>query len=150
MYLNCHTSLSFRYGTLSVEELFDQAKRCGVSKLALTEINNTASYIEMLRLCRQNEPVDGGLTRSGTPGYRLDIAVGLEFRRGNELLYVALARNNSGFEELNRFASHHNASEKAIPKKHLSSMTFMSCTRSEKSNPRCFARSNISVFVFRI
>ncbi len=117
MYLNCHTSLSFRYGTLSVEELFDQAKRCGVSKLALTEINNTASYIEMLRLCRQNEPVDGGLTRSGTPGYRLDIAVGLEFRRGNELLYVALARNNSGFEELNRFASHHNASEKAIPKK---------------------------------
>ena len=117
MYLNCHTSLSFRYGTLSVEELFNEAKRCRVSKLALTDINNTASYVEMLRLCRQHEPVDGGLTRMGTTPYQLDIAVGIEFRRENELLYVALARNNEGFEELNRFASYHNANENPIPKK---------------------------------
>ena len=117
MYLNCHTSLSFRYGTLSVEELFNEARRCGVSKLALTEINNTASYVEMLRLCRQHEPVANGISLMGTPAYHLDIAAGIEVRRENELLFVALARNNEGFEELNRFASYHNANEKAIPKR---------------------------------
>lgn len=117
MYLNCHTSLSFRYGALSVEELLNEARRCGVSKLALTEINNTASYVEMLRLCRQYASAEAGPTSNGIEPYRLDIAVGIEFRRENELLYVALARNNNGFEEINRFTSHHNATEKPLPKR---------------------------------
>jgi len=43
MYLNCHTGFSFKYGTLTIKELFDEARRCGVHKLVLTEINNTAS-----------------------------------------------------------------------------------------------------------
>ena len=50
MYLNTHTAFSFKYGTLTVQQLFDEAKRCGVHKLMLTEINNTASYIELLRV----------------------------------------------------------------------------------------------------
>ncbi len=49
MYLNCHTGFSFKYGTLPIEGLFNEAKRCGVHKLVLTEIHNTASYMEMLR-----------------------------------------------------------------------------------------------------
>jgi DNA polymerase III alpha subunit len=40
VYLNCHTGLSFKYGTLPSKALFNEAKRCGVHKLALTEINN--------------------------------------------------------------------------------------------------------------
>lgn len=115
MYLNCHTSLSFKYGTLSVEELFAEAKRCGVRKLALTEINNTCSYIEMLRVCDQNRDVGDGLNRFGGEAYDLEIAVGVEFRRESQLLYVALAKSNSGFEEINRFLSHHNASGKSLP-----------------------------------
>ena len=50
MYINCHTYYSFQYGTLSVQELVQEARRCNVRRLALTEINNTASYIEMLRI----------------------------------------------------------------------------------------------------
>jgi DNA-directed DNA polymerase III PolC len=138
MYLNCHTAFSFKYGTLSVQRLFEEARKCGVHKLVLTEINNTASYIEMLRLCAENAPVNiipdsnpllhspspssspdegaqGGVTSFGDTAYRLEIALGIEFRRDNELLYIALAKNNNGFERINRFLSHHNLTNKALP-----------------------------------
>jgi len=116
MYINCHTAFSFKYGTLQVEDLFNEAKRCGVHKLILTEINNTASYIEMLRLCEEKTPIDGtGLTGFGKEAYQLEIGVGVEFRKGSQLLFVAIAKNNEGFEEINRFLSHHNLNNKALP-----------------------------------
>lgn len=116
MLLNCHTAFSFKYGTLRVKDLFAEAKRCGVHKLVLTEINNTASYIEMLRMCQVNAAVgDTGLTRFGKEAYELEIAVGVEFRQGNELRYIAIARNNDGFEKINRFLSHCNATGKSFP-----------------------------------
>ncbi len=116
MYLNCHTSLSFKYGTLSVAGLFAEAVRCGVHKLVVTEINNTASYIELLRLCNENRVVTpDGSNKFGAPGYNLEIAVGIEFREKNDLLYVGIARNIDGFEELNRFLSYHNLTGKDLP-----------------------------------
>lgn len=118
VFLNCHTAFSFKYGTLSIQRLFDEAKRCGVNKLVLTEINNTASYIEMLRLCEENRPIAGTkLTKHGKPAYDLEIAVGIEFRREHELLYMAIAKNNNGFEAINRFLSYHNTSQDALPKR---------------------------------
>jgi DNA polymerase-3 subunit alpha len=109
MYLNCHTGFSFKYGTLPIKTLFEEAKRCGIHKLALTEINNVASYLEMLRICDENKPRANGLTKYGKIPYDLDIAVGIEFRSDeNELLYIAIAKNNNGFEKLNRFLSFHN------------------------------------------
>lgn len=107
MFLNCHTGFSFKYGTLSPRALFEEARRCGIRKLAVTEINNTASYLEMLRLCAEN--------RRANPSYDLEIAVGVEFRQGDELLYIALAQNNDGFESINRFLSYHNETEIPIP-----------------------------------
>ncbi|MFM7430436.1 MAG: PHP domain-containing protein, partial [Flammeovirgaceae bacterium] len=56
MYLNCHTGFSFKYGTLPIKTLFEEARRCGVHKLAITEINNVSSYLEMLRQCHENYP----------------------------------------------------------------------------------------------
>src|SRR5262245_27983632 len=117
MYLNCHTALSYKYGTLQPKDLFDEAKRCGVHKLVLTEINNTASYIEMLRLCEENAPFQDGLTKYGTEAYKLEIAIGIEFRRDNELLYIIIAENNHGFELINRFLSHHNIEKKSLPER---------------------------------
>ncbi len=104
MYLNCHTSFSFKYGTLSPEDLFNEARRCGVHKLLLTEINTTSSYIEMLRLCEENKG-----------DYDLEIALGIEFRKENKLLFIALAKNNKGFEEINRFLSYHNTENLPLP-----------------------------------
>jgi DNA polymerase III alpha subunit len=99
---------------MPVQQLFDEAKRCGVHKLVLTEINNTGSYIEMLRICQNNRPQDKGLTRYAAAAYALDVVVGVEFRHNNELRYVAIARNNRGFESINRFLSFHNRENKPI------------------------------------
>jgi len=115
MFLNCHTAFSFKYGTLQVKDLFEEARRCGVHKLILTDINNTASYIEMLRYCEEQRPTVDKLTPSGEEGYSLDIAVGIEFRKDHELLYIAIAKNNVGFEKLNRFLSHHNLQNRSLP-----------------------------------
>src|SRR5690606_92519 len=112
MFLNCHTAYSFKYGTLPVEKLFEEAQRCGVHKLILTEINNTASYIEMLRLCEERKP---GSPLAGENPYDLEIAVGIEFRQGHELLYVIIAQNNNGFEKINKFLSHNNRENKKLP-----------------------------------
>ena len=115
MYLNCHTAFSFKYGTLQVSDLFNEARRCDVHKLVLTEINNTASYIEMLRLCAENAPQYQNTTPYHREAYALEIAVGVEFRKENDLRYIAIAKNNAGFEEVNRFLSHHNLQNKSIP-----------------------------------
>jgi DNA-directed DNA polymerase III PolC len=112
MYLNCHTAFSFQYGTMPVETLFDEARRCGVHKLVLTEINNTASYIEMLRLCAERHPAS---TRTPEKAHALDITVGVEFRHDNELFYIIIAKNITGFEYINRFLSHHNQEQKKLP-----------------------------------
>ncbi len=138
MYLNCHTGLSFKYGTLPIKTLFEEAKRCGIHKLALTEINNVASYLEMLRLCDENKSREDGLTKYGKPAYDLSIAVGIEFRNSsNDTLsffptddaptssvekiksstpeYIVIAKNNRGLESINRFLSYHNREEKRLP-----------------------------------
>lgn len=118
MYFNCHTAFSFKYGTLQVDQLFAEAKRCGVRKLVLTEINNTASYIEMLRLCKERMPIDTSeLTAFGKEAYELEIAVGIEFRKENQLLFIALAQNNDGFKKINRFLSYHNSKDLPLPER---------------------------------
>jgi DNA polymerase III alpha subunit len=114
MFLNCHTAFSFKYGTLPIEKLFDEARRCGVHKLVLTEINNTASYIEMLRLCAERKP---GSPLAGDHPHELEIAMGIEFRQEHDLLYIAIARNNNGFENINRFLSHYTRENKKLPER---------------------------------
>jgi DNA polymerase-3 subunit alpha len=91
MYLNTHTYFSFLHGTLSVEELLAEAQRCGVRKLALTDINNTSGVLDFIRLA---------------PQYGVEPVVGIEFRRDHRLCYVGIARNNVGFHELNEFLTH--------------------------------------------
>jgi len=118
MFLNCHTAFSFKYGTLQVADLFNEARRCGVHKLALTEINNVASYIEMLRICKENRCLPGSThTAFDKEGYDLDIVLGMEFRRDHELLYIAIAKNNAGFESINRFLSYHHRENTPIPQR---------------------------------
>ncbi|HYG39540.1 MAG TPA: PHP domain-containing protein [Cytophagales bacterium] len=104
MYLNCHTYFSFKFGTLSEKDLFTEAKEKGIHKLILTDINNTSAWVELARICEENKDL-----------HLLDLAVGIEFRHDNNLLYIGLAKNNAGFEELNRFLSHHECENIALP-----------------------------------
>jgi DNA-directed DNA polymerase III PolC len=118
MYLNCHTGFSFKYGTLPIKMLFEEARRCGVHRLALTEINNVSSYLEMLRLCDENKTHENGLTKYGKTPHDLTLAVGVECRNKETdgvMQFIALAKNNQGFEAINRFISFHNREGKPFP-----------------------------------
>lgn len=102
MYLNNHSYYSLRYGTFSIEDLVDRAQSLGIQTLALTDINNTMGMVDFVKACR----------RKG-----MNPIAGVEFRNGDELLYVALARNNSGFRALNEMLTQHNLSGMAYPQK---------------------------------
>jgi DNA polymerase III alpha subunit len=102
MYLNCHTYYSLRYGTISIEELVERAISLGVRRLALTDINNTSAVFDFVALCQKRE---------------IEPVVGVEFRNGNDFMYVCLARNEEGFSEINAFMTEHNISEKDYPLK---------------------------------
>ena len=100
MYINCHSYYSLRYGTLTVERLSELAAAAGVQRLVMTDINNTTGVPDFVRECR---------SRGITP------AAGIEFREGNTLLYIGIARNNEGFRELNEFLTHHNFTGEPLP-----------------------------------
>ena len=106
MYFNCHSSFSFQYGTLSIKDLFQEAKQHRIRKLILTDINNTSGYIDFLRICNENRVE-----------WDLELSVGIEFREENELRYIGLAQNNEGFLQLNKFLSRQNVAKKPLPKR---------------------------------
>ena len=49
MYLNCHTYYSLRYGTFSELALLELARENEVTRLALTDINNTSACLNFVR-----------------------------------------------------------------------------------------------------
>jgi len=100
MYLNCHTYFSLRHGTLSVQELVDNAVTNGSKTIALTDINNTSAAMDFIRYAqlRKVKPI-----------------VGIEFRDENKLLFIGLAKNKKGFEELNRHLSKYLLNGEPIP-----------------------------------
>jgi DNA polymerase-3 subunit alpha len=97
MLLNCHTYYSFKYGTLSIEALLQEASKNSYDSLALTDINNTSACIELTRRARE---------------FNIRPAVGIDFRNDNQQQYVGIARNNDGFRELNEHLSAHRHSKK--------------------------------------
>jgi DNA polymerase-3 subunit alpha len=100
MFLNAHSYYSLRYGTFPIEDLVSEAVLHGVKTLALTDINNSTGIIDFVKACGEQgvKPVGG-----------------IEFRRSDKLLYIGIARNNKGFQELNEFLSHHNLNDLDLP-----------------------------------
>ena len=70
--------------------------------------------MEMLRVCSKNREYKNGQTKFGRDPYHLDIAVGVEFRNENDLLFIAIAKNNAGFEAINRLLSYRNREGKTL------------------------------------
>lgn len=100
MYFNVHSHYSLRYGTMPVEKLVRKALSCGVTQMAITDINNSTGVMEFMRECYKQ-----GLKPVG----------GIEFRRDKKLLYIGIARNKEGMKELNDFLTWHNLNQKALP-----------------------------------
>ena len=87
MYLNTHTYYSLRYGTFSPETLLELGRSMGLSCFALTDINTTSACLDFIRLA---------------PKYGIRPIVGVDFREGIKQHYIALAKDNDGFSEINR------------------------------------------------
>nr|WP_294933020.1 DNA polymerase III subunit alpha [uncultured Flavobacterium sp.] len=100
MYLNCHSFHSLRYGTIPLEELISHAVKCGVTAMALTDINTVTGIYDFIKGCE---------ARGIKP------LVGMEFRSEHQLRYIGLAKNANGLAEMNRFLTRHNFDGTALP-----------------------------------
>ena len=100
MHLNTHSYFSLRYGTLSIDDLIKEAVRKNVTAMALTDINNSTGIIDFVKACKENN---------------IKPIAGIEFRKGDEILYTGIAKNNNGFMKLNEFLSKHNIEKTELP-----------------------------------
>ncbi|KNB61167.1 MULTISPECIES: DNA polymerase III subunit alpha [Chryseobacterium] len=101
MFLNCHTYHSLRYGTISAEDLVQQAVNYKLKVLALTDINTVTGIYRFYKLCQENgiKPI-----------------VGVDVRVKNEPYYICLAKNPKGVSEVNRLLTDYNCDGIEIPK----------------------------------
>ena len=90
MYLNCHTYYSLRYGTIKPERLLAIASENGLQTLALTDINNTSSCLDFVRLSNN---------------YKIKPVLGVDFRNHAKQQFILIAKNNNGFYNINQYLS---------------------------------------------
>ena len=95
-----HSYNSLCYGTMPIADLVSRAAAMGYAVLPLTDINTTMGAADFVFECQKKD---------------IRPVMGVEVRNGNELLYVALAKNNKGFAELNRFLTQHNLTKQPYP-----------------------------------
>jgi DNA-directed DNA polymerase III PolC len=85
---------------MTVEQLVKEAVKYGHDTIVLTDINNSTAVPEFAGECLRNN---------------IRPVAGIEFRNGNEFLYIGIARNNKGLRELNEFLSEINFNSRSIP-----------------------------------
>jgi len=80
--------------------LVEQARACNVTTLALTDINTVTGIYDFTKACQQAgiKPI-----------------AGMEIRKDNRLLYIALAKKQSGIGEICRLLTEHNCEGTALP-----------------------------------
>jgi len=85
---------------MSVETIVEKAHAHGIEALALTDINNSTGVLDFVKQCRKAN---------------IKPIAGMEFRQSDKLLYIAIAKNNDGFHELNKFRTQHTLAETPLP-----------------------------------
>jgi hypothetical protein len=90
MYLNTHTYYSLRYGTINPESLLQQAKQCGVSTMALTDINSTSASLDFVRLASK---------------YGIKPVLGVDFRNKAQQQFIIIAKNNKALQQVYEYLS---------------------------------------------
>lgn len=100
--LTFHSYYSFRYGTCSPADVLERAVANDYDVVALTDINSTAGSLNFVRLASKRgvKPV-----------------LGIDFRNGAKQCFLALAKNNKGWEEINIYLSHFLHSGAPIPER---------------------------------
>lgn len=97
MYLNTHSYYSLRYGTISPRRVVELAEKCGLTCVALTDINSTSGCLDFIREAKES---------------KIKPVVGIDFRNGVDQQFVMLAKNNNGFQLINEYLSQILFSEK--------------------------------------
>ncbi len=102
MYYCCHSHFSLRYGTLSPEALVDYAAARGVDTLILADINNSSGIFSFIRACEKKgiRPI-----------------VGVDFRRGTDHCFTALAVNKTGFYNICKLLTEMSLKDEPAPRK---------------------------------
>ncbi len=88
MYLNTHTYYSLRYGVFDAQTLVELAQKNGCLSLALTDINCTSACVYFIREAQK---------------LGIKPVVGVDFRNGVRQRFILLAKNNDGFQRINRY-----------------------------------------------
>jgi len=102
MLLNVHSYFSLRYGTMSLEELAKNMLQYGYDTAVLTDINNSTGVLDFIR--KEKGKIEN-----------LNILAGMEYRNGDELLYIGIAKNENGFKELNELMTECNRKKQSLP-----------------------------------
>lgn len=100
MYINCHSYNSLRFGTISIDNLIQEAIKNNLKALALTDIHTVTGIYDFVKKCRKED---------------IKPLVGMEFRKDNQLLYITLAKKQSGIGEICKFLTHHNFTKIPLP-----------------------------------
>ncbi len=90
MYLNCHTYYSFKYGVMSPKELIAEAQQHGAEQIALADINSTSGCLYFAMEAQKKG---------------VSVVLGVDFRLGANQKFIAIAKNNQGFQNINFFLS---------------------------------------------
>ncbi len=117
MHLNCHTYYSFKYGTLSPQQLATAAAERGLKTVVLTDINNTSCSYQFIAACKQ---------------HGIKALLGIEFRtaqrntteqqpvtvfsiKDSKFAFVGIAQNREGWRELNDWSTRYSMANEPIP-----------------------------------
>jgi DNA polymerase-3 subunit alpha len=95
-----HSTFSLKFGILQPENLIPLMKDLGYISFALIDINTTSAVLQSLRLAKERN---------------IHLAIGVDFRNGVQRQFVALAKNNRGFHEMNVFLTKHLHQNLPIP-----------------------------------
>ncbi len=88
MILHCRSYYSLRFGIMPPERVAALAAENGFDKILFADINNSTGWTDFIKQCR-SENIEG--------------IIGMEFRRGSRLLYICIAANMRGFNEINEY-----------------------------------------------
>lgn len=95
-----HSSYSYKYGTVDLSDLVDLALHFGYSNLVLADINSTSGSLNFVRLAQKRG---------------LNPILGTDFRNGASQCFIAIAKNNEGFVEMNSYLSYCKGTKREIP-----------------------------------
>ena len=117
MHLNSHTYYSFKYGTLSPQQLAQAAHEAGLQHLVLTDINNTSCAYQFVQACtaRGIRPLLGMEFRTAQRPTNEDNPVTVFSIKDAKYAYTAIAQNKEGWREICEWLTRHSLANEPVP-----------------------------------